>query len=159
MIIIYLGTTSGSKKKGQKQPPEVFCKASCFWKFGKFHSKIPALESLFNKVVGLQACNFIEQRFQHNRCFPLKFSKFLGRHVLKNVCKQLLLKGDPFYSQNLIKNNWKKIMTLPKSYKIFLVLLVGNVLWIPVFPCVMSNKRVSNKEAVFSWLTWLRLDT
>ena len=33
------------------------------------------LESLFNKVAGLQACNFIKKRLQ-NRCFPVKFVNF-----------------------------------------------------------------------------------
>ena len=34
------------------------------------------LESLFNKVAGLKACNFIEKRLQHS-FFPVKFTKFL----------------------------------------------------------------------------------
>ena len=34
------------------------------------------LESLFNKVSGLKACNFIHKILQH-RCFPVKFGKFL----------------------------------------------------------------------------------
>ena len=33
------------------------------------------LESLFNKVTGLSACNFIKKRFQH-LCFPVNISKF-----------------------------------------------------------------------------------
>ena len=31
----------------QKQPPEVFCKKRCSWKFHKIHRKTPVLESLF----------------------------------------------------------------------------------------------------------------
>ena len=34
------------------------------------------LESLFNKVAGLQAYNFIKKILQH-RCFPMNFTKFL----------------------------------------------------------------------------------
>ena len=34
------------------------------------------LESLFIKVAGPQACNFIKKRLQH-RFFPVKFAKFL----------------------------------------------------------------------------------
>ena len=34
------------------------------------------LESLFNKVAGLNSCNFIKKWLQH-RCFPVKFAKFL----------------------------------------------------------------------------------
>ena len=33
-------------------------------------SEIPALDSLFNKVANLKACNFIKKRHQH-RCFPI----------------------------------------------------------------------------------------
>ena len=60
----------------QKQPPEAFCKKGCSWKFDKFHRKTPVLESLFDKVAGL---NFIKKRLQR-RCFPVKFAKiFQGR--------------------------------------------------------------------------------
>ena len=34
------------------------------------------VEVFFNKIAGLQACNFIKKRLQH-RCFPVKFTKFL----------------------------------------------------------------------------------
>ena len=42
------------------------------------------LESLFNKVAGPQACNFIKKRLQH-KCFPVKFAKILGKSILKNT--------------------------------------------------------------------------
>ena len=34
------------------------------------------LEPLFNKVAGLQACNFIKKRLQH-KCFPANVAKIL----------------------------------------------------------------------------------
>ena len=34
------------------------------------------LESVFNKVAGLQAYNFVKKRLQH-RCYLVKFAKFL----------------------------------------------------------------------------------
>ena len=74
----------------QKQPPAVFCKKSCCKKFRKFNRKIPALESLFNKVAGLQACNFIKKGLQQ-RHFSVKFAKFLRTYLLKNICERLLL--------------------------------------------------------------------
>ena len=46
--------------------------------------------SLFNKVAGLQTCNFIKNRLQY-RCFPVNFAKFLGTPILKNIYEQLLL--------------------------------------------------------------------
>ena len=48
------------------------------------------LESLFNKVAGLWACNFIKISLRH-RCFPAKFAKFLRKPILKNICERLLL--------------------------------------------------------------------
>ena len=45
------------------------------------------LESLFNKVACLLACNFIRKRPQH-RCFPA--AKFLRKSILKNASKLTL---------------------------------------------------------------------
>ena len=50
------------------------------------------LESVFNKVPGPQACNFLKKRLQH-RCLLVKFLKFLRTPNLKNIFKGLLLKG------------------------------------------------------------------
>ena len=52
------------------------------------------LEFLFNKVAGLQACNFIKKRLQH-RCFSVKFTKSLRASFLQNTsvgcfCKYLM---------------------------------------------------------------------
>ena len=46
--------------------------------------------SLFNKVAGLQTCNFIKKRLQH-KCFPVNFAKFLGTAILKNIYGRQLL--------------------------------------------------------------------
>ena len=46
--------------------------------------------SLFNKVAGLQTCNFNKKRLQY-RCFPVNFAKFLGTPILKNIYERLLL--------------------------------------------------------------------
>ena len=56
----------------------------CSEKFRKFHRKTTVLESLFNKVAGLKACNFIEKGPQY-RCSPVKFAKFLRTSILKNI--------------------------------------------------------------------------
>ena len=40
------------------------------------HRKTPVLESLFNKIEGLQIYNFIKKRFQ-NKCFPENIAKLL----------------------------------------------------------------------------------
>ena len=44
--------------------------------FANFTGKTPMLESLFTKVAGPQAGNFIKKKIQH-RCFTVKFTKFL----------------------------------------------------------------------------------
>ena len=48
------------------------------------------LESLFNKVARLQACNFIKKILGH-RCFPVINVKFLRTSILKDIYKRLLL--------------------------------------------------------------------
>ena len=45
------------------------------------------LESVFNKIAGVQAYNFIERRLQH-RCFLLEIPKILGTPILKNIWKK-----------------------------------------------------------------------
>ena len=47
------------------------------------------LESLFKKVAGLKACNFIKKRPQH-RCFPVNIEKFLILLISKSICERLL---------------------------------------------------------------------
>ena len=54
----------------QRQPPAVFYKKSCSYKFRNIHSKTTLLESPFTKVAGHQSCKFTEERLQ-KRCFFL----------------------------------------------------------------------------------------
>ena len=42
-------------------------------------------ESLFNKVAGFQACNFIKKLLQY-RWFNVNVGKFLTISILKNIC-------------------------------------------------------------------------
>ena len=46
-----------------------------FLKISNSHRKTPVLESLFNKVVGLQPCIFIKKRLQYS-CFPVNIKTF-----------------------------------------------------------------------------------
>ena len=55
------------------------------------------IKSLFNKVAGLKACNFIKKaynfikkRLQHRR-FPVNITTFLKKVILKNIREWLLL--------------------------------------------------------------------
>ena len=47
------------------------------------------LESLFNKVANLKACNFIKKRLWHR--FTVNIAKFLRKPFLNNICEWLLL--------------------------------------------------------------------
>ena len=42
------------------------------------------LESLFNKVTGIQTSNFLRKRIQH-MCFPVNNAKLLRTALLKNT--------------------------------------------------------------------------
>ena len=57
------------------------------------------LESLFNKVAGLQPSNIIKERLQP-RCFPVNIAKFLRTPILKNICELLLLLIVIFLQEN-----------------------------------------------------------
>ena len=67
-----------------------------FWKisandcFCSFSLMAPVSEFLLNKFASLQICNSNKKRLQR-RCFPVKFAKFLGTLILKNICERLLL--------------------------------------------------------------------
>ena len=67
----------------QKQPPKVFYKKAVLKSFAIFTGKyLCSLESLFNKVAGLQSCNFIQNRPQH------RFSLW----ILQNFKEHLFLR-------------------------------------------------------------------
>ena len=60
------------------------------------------LESLFNKVAGLKACNFINKRLQR-RCFTVPLAKRLRIPVSKEHLVCLLLKMDFNLTQHITK--------------------------------------------------------
>ena len=53
------------------------------------------LETLFNKVAGLNACNFIKKRLQHRR-FPVNIAKCLRTHILKKFATAAFVLNTPF---------------------------------------------------------------
>ena len=53
------------------------------------------LESIFNKVADLQACNVIKKCLQHS-CFPVNIAKFLRTSILKIICERMLLYFEVF---------------------------------------------------------------
>ena len=54
------------------------------------------LESLFNKVAGIQSYYFIKKRLQH-RCFPVKFAKFLKNTYFEENVRTTLSFHDSAY--------------------------------------------------------------
>ena len=88
----------------QKQPFANFLQNWCSQKFRNIHRKTPVLESLFNKVAGLQVCNFIKKRLQH-RYFLLNIAKFLKTAFLKNTSGGYFWHG-PKHVSVYILNSW-----------------------------------------------------
>ena len=86
----------------------------CSWKLCKFYRKKPVLESLFNKVAGIQVCNFIKKRLRH-RCFPVKLAKFLKKHFFTEHLRWLLLMMllyNQYYWPVHLQHYWKNHYTL-----------------------------------------------
>ena len=63
----------------------IIVKKAVLNKFCNIYRKTPVPESLFDKVVGLQACSFVKKRLQH-RCFSVNM-KFLRTLILKYTCE------------------------------------------------------------------------
>ena len=88
-------------------------------------------QSLFNKVLGLQSCNFIKKRLQHS-CFPVNIMKFLRtplfiEHLwwlLLNFLQNLLIISQQGFSQKFLRSHF--LVQLQRcqrllSYKFFTV--------------------------------------
>ena len=82
--------------KAQKLPPEVLYEKTVL-KILQYSQLCitPLLESLFNKVTGLQACNFIKRRLQH-KCFHVKFAKFFRASFFTEHFRWLFVKTADF---------------------------------------------------------------
>ena len=78
----------------QKEPFADVLQSRCPQILCNVHRKTAALESLFNKVPVLQACNFIKKRLQQS-CFPVNIAKFLRTLFFIEHLRWLLL---PFTS-------------------------------------------------------------
>ena len=55
-----------------------------YYKLRNIHKKISVLESLFNKVTGLQACNFTKKRLQRRR-FLVNIANFKSTYFEKHL--------------------------------------------------------------------------
>ena len=96
--------------QGQKQPPEVFCKKSCYQNFGKIHREAPLPEFLFNKVVGLSRaqvfpCEFSQISkntiFTEHLCATTSRREILSK-ITKVTNSEIFLKKVAFLKKTLI---------------------------------------------------------
>ena len=71
------------KKQTRSSRSQMFFKIRGLKNFLLF-TKTPVLESLFDNVAGLMACNVIKKRLQH-RCFPVNITKFIRTSFLLNI--------------------------------------------------------------------------
>ena len=55
-----------------------------FLKISQYSHENICVGSLFNKITGLQGCNFIKKRLQQ-RCFPVNIAKFFRIAIVKNI--------------------------------------------------------------------------
>ena len=96
---------------------------SCsFLKFRKIHRKTSVLGSLFSKVVGLEACNFIKKWF---RCHPVNIPKFFKKiffykkRPVAAFMSTRMGKEKKSVEQKEKKNlNWKK-----KNWNVFVLII------------------------------------
>ena len=58
----------------QRQPPELFYRKTCSWKFCNIHRKTPVLQSPFNRLAGFKTCNFLKR---DSKGFPVNIAKNL----------------------------------------------------------------------------------
>ena len=80
-----------NKEYTQKQPSEVFCKKDVFKNFAIFKGKHLWLDSLFNKVAGLKASNFIKKRLfscEYREIAPVRTAASVHskKHFLRKSC-------------------------------------------------------------------------
>ena len=78
-----------------------------------FTGKCLCVKSLFNKVAGLQVCNFIEMKLQH-RCFPVNTTKFLRTPIL-SIFERLLLKHCNFFKNSFYEKQKENILSFFKK--------------------------------------------
>ena len=79
----------------QKQRPEVFCKKGILKNSRNFIGKHTCRSLSFTKLKTFRPSTLLKRGILQ-RCFPVKFPKFLRTPILKNICKRLFLCIDYF---------------------------------------------------------------
>ena len=135
-----------------------------FLKILQYPHETLVLESLFKKVTGLNACNFIKKRPQR-RCFPVNIAKFLILPILKNFCKWLLFdcfKGSLLHGSKGLKIQGLDCMTAQASgsksqVQFFLFKLTYFVL--NRFPTCVCKPKTNTFHESIKFLHWLFLES
>ena len=98
LVVVYKRSVSDDDNDDDNEGIVIFLEAvtrnvlqkKLLLKYRNIHRKTLVLESLFNEIAVLKACNFIIKRLQY-RCFSVKNAKFLRTPILKNIFERLLL--------------------------------------------------------------------
>ena len=86
------------------------------WGFHNIGGTAPVLESLFNKVAGLKACNFLAERLWRG-CFPWRTDSTKERTELSNCYhKNDQKKGDHEKLLKIISGYTKSILEAKNNY-------------------------------------------
>ena len=121
-----------------------------FLKISLILQETPVLESLFNKVAGLQACNFIKKRLQH-RYFPVKIAKFFKKtffeEYLRKTASVVSFSWHLFWSLFLMNLQVLRFVTLLKRD-----FSTGVFMWICKNTYFEEYLRATVSVVSFSWL-------
>ena len=120
----------------QKQLPEVFCNKSVLKNFAIVHRKTSVLGSLFNKVAGLTAYNFIKKRFKQ-RSFILKN---IWQRLFLSFCNSQLF----LFSRNPTLYPYKLVFKVEKQ--------PPEVLYKKVFLKILRNPQENTCARVSFWI-------
>ena len=95
------------KLNSRSSHPEVFCKKGVLRNFAKFTGKHLKQSFFFNKVADLRPATLLKKRLLE-RCFPVKFAKFLRTPFLTEHLCWLLLK----FLENLLLARYLMVQLL-----------------------------------------------
>ena len=92
LVVVYKRSVSDDDNDDDNEGIVIFLEAvtrnvlqkKLLLKYRNIHRKTPVLESLFNEVAVLKACNFIIKRLQY-RCFSVKNAKFLRTPIFERL--------------------------------------------------------------------------
>ena len=120
-------------------------------KFRIIYFKTPVLKSLFNKVAGLKAGNFIKNRFER-KCFPVNIAKFLRTSILSNTscgCFWMKLSWNSNYTAQKLKfsiqiffSKWDQIRRKLRTWSHLLKKpLIENFIFVPCYKEIPKNSH------------------